>query len=154
MKHFFALRVLIYIFFIIHIILSINKVEVFPIFGWNLYPNTSPYALIYIVKVTDKNHKQRSLHDYIGHNKYYINRILINFGARLDKHKHRKNSKEFKRAKTQLEKYILRITSAPFSYSLVKQRVNLPLYVLSKKGYIVSEKKIMEGRMTLNAEMD
>ena len=57
MKSFFVIRIFVYIFFIIHIILSINKIEIFPIFGWNLYPYTHPYKNLYIVKVVSENYK-------------------------------------------------------------------------------------------------
>ena len=148
MKSFFIIRIFIYIFFIIHIVLSINKVEVFPVYGWDLYPYTHPYQNLYIVKVISKNHKTPvSLHNYVGRSKYYINRALRSLGARLDKYNHNKNSKEFKRAKASLEKYILKHMKAPLSYQLIKQKVNLPFYVLSKENSVVSEKTVIKGAL-------
>ena len=148
MKSFFVIRIFIYIFFIIHIILSINKIEIFPIFGWNLYPYTHPYKNLYIVKVVSENHKTPiSLHNHIGQNKYYINRILRGMGERLDKYKLDKKSKEFNRIKMSLEKYIAKYMDTPLSYRLIKQRVNLPLYVLSQENSIVSEETVIEGAL-------
>ena len=148
MKSFFIIRILIYIFFIIHIVLSVNKVEVFPVYGWDLYPYAHPYQNLYIVRIIDKDHKTPvNLHDYIGRNKYYINRVLRSLGSKIDKYKNNKNSKELKRAKVNLEKYILKHIKAPLSYQLIKQRVNLPLYVLSKKNSIVSEKTVIKGAL-------
>ena len=149
MKSFFIIRILIYMFFIIHIVLSINKIEVFPVFGWDLYPYTHPYMNLYRVKVVSENHKKAvSLHGYIGSNKYYINRTLRVLGTKLDRYKNDQNSTEFKKAKENLERYILRYVKTPLSYQLLKQRVNLPLYVLfKKKNSIVSKKIIVEGSL-------
>lgn len=148
MNVFFIFRIFIYVFFIIHIILSINKVEVFPIYGWNLYSYTHPYKSLYIVKITDRNHKTPvSLHNYLRRNKYYINRSLRGLGAELDKYKSQPDSQEFKRSKTELERYILKYAKAPLSYELVKQKVDLPLYVLSHKNSLVSEKRIIKGAL-------
>ena len=149
MKLFFIIRILIYVFFIIHIILSLNKVEVFPIFGWDLYPHTHPYQNLYVVKVINKDHKTPvNLRNYISRNtKYYINRVLKRLGGKLDKYKHNPNSKEFKRAKIQLEKYILKHVGTPLSYQLIKQKVDLPLHVLSRKNSVISEKPIIRGSL-------
>ena len=148
MKSFFVIRILIYVFFIIHVILSVNKVEVFPIYGWDLYPYTHPYKNFYVVKVVSESRKTPiSLHNYGGHRKYYLNRALRGLGAKLNKHKSNKNSKEFIKAQMSLEKYILKYVDDALSYQLLKQRVNLPEYVLLKENSIVSEKIIIKGTL-------
>ena len=68
-------------------------------------------------------------------------------GERLEKYKHNKKPKEFNRIKMSLEKYIAKYMDTPLSYRLIKQRVNLPLYVLSQKNSIISEETVIEGSL-------
>ena len=121
--------------------------EVFPIFGWNLYPHTHPYRILYIARVVKEHKKSVSLHKYTRHNKYQTNRILNQLGYRLNKWELKKDSKVFQKTKKKLEKYILKHVKKPLSYQLLRQKVHLPHYVLSKKKSIISEKIILEGEL-------
>lgn len=145
---FFAVRVFIYIFFIAHIILSLNKVELFPVFGWNLYQYTHPYRILFSVKIIKEKEDDLSLNfkDYIGKNKFRVNKILQRTGWHLDRNKFKKDSKEFQKAQIHLENFILMYVSSPFSYQLVKQKVHLPFHVLSKENSVVSEEIILKGK--------
>ena len=145
--NFFIFRVLIYIFLAAHIVLSLNKVEWFPIFGWNLYQHTHPYKTIYTVKVRTGNKTALNLKTYTEKNKYRINRILQRTGSWIERNKLKKDSEEFKKSQNYLEKFILKYVSSPFSYQLIKQKVHLPFYVLSKEGGIVSEELILKGEL-------
>ena len=63
-------------------------------------------------------------------------------GERLEKYKHDKKPKELNRIKMSLEKYIAKYMDTPLSYRLIKQRVNLPLYVLSQKTVLFQKKQL------------
>ena len=144
---FFTVRIFVYIFFIVHIILSLNKVELFPIFGWNLYQYTHPYATLYSVKIVKEDGLSLNFKDYIGKNKFRVNKILRRTGSWIDRNKFNRNSKEFQKAQSHLENFILMYISSPFSYQLIKQKIHLPFYVLSKKNSIVSEEIVLKGKL-------
>ena len=145
MKSFFITQIAIYIFFIIHIILSLSQLGVFPIFNWNLYAHATPYYTLYRVKIIKDKEKSLDLLSYIGSNKYYMNRMLEDLGVNIEWSN--KNSVEFKKSKRELEEYILNYVSQPFSYQLLSQKAHLPFYVLSREGGVLSEKIILAGNL-------
>ena len=152
MRSFFVFRVLIYAFLTAHIILSIKKIEVFPVFGWNLYDYTHPYQFPYDVKLLKEGEEALSLKKHIRFRRYGLNRFLRRYGTAINKHKQNKNSKEFKEAKLKLEKYILKHSSTPFSYKLIRKKVHLPLYVLDQKNSVLWKKTVIEGRVLGHAK--
>ena len=146
---FFIIRIFIYLFFVIHIVLSLNKVKVFPIFDWAMYSYTHPYRTLYIVEIVQGDREPHSLHTYYRANKSIINEALRVFGLRINKYQFNRDSEEFKKWQTELEEYIVKIHSPPpsFFYQLVKQKVHLPFYVLSKEGSILSKEIILKGNL-------
>ena len=148
MKNFFFIRVFIYIFFIMHIIVSLENVrlETFPLFSWALYNHTHPYYTLYTVRIIENKKEPVSLHSYIK-NKYVVNRVLKSLGYSIYRYQSNKESEKLKKTQTWLEAYMLRHVSRPFSYQLIKQKAHLPFYVLSKQGSVVSEEIILTGSL-------